>query len=137
VVWHVIAIAISLIAAAPAFAQSAKPPSDSEQLRQREIVVGTKEVAPFSMKSPDGEWTGISIELWRRIAEKQGIKYRFEDLDTVPAPALIDATAAGKVDIAVAALTVTAGREEMLDFTSAFYGTGLGIAVPTTTGIAG
>lgn len=135
VVWHGVAIAISLIAAAPAFAQSEKPPSDIEQLKQRELVVGTKEAAPFSMKSPDGEWTGISIDLWRRIAEKHGIKYRFQDLDTVPA--LIDATAAGKADIAVAALTVTAGREEMLDFTSAFYGTGLGIAVPTTTGVAG
>jgi ABC-type amino acid transport substrate-binding protein len=128
-------LAASAIAAGPALAQSAKPPFDIEQLKQREIVVGTKEAAPFAMKAPSGEWSGISIDLWRRIAEKHQIKYRFEDLDTVPA--LIDATAAGKVDIAVAALTVTAGREEMLDFTSAFYGTGLGIAVPTTTGVAG
>jgi polar amino acid transport system substrate-binding protein len=80
------------------------------------------------MKSPDGEWGGISIDLWRRIAEKQNIKYRLHEEETVPG--LIDAVATGKVDIAVAALTVTAGREEMLDFTSAFYGTGLGIAVP-------
>ncbi|MGV3635569.1 MAG: transporter substrate-binding domain-containing protein [Pseudorhodoplanes sp.] len=133
--WCAAALVVCLVAATSVFAQSARPPLDIEQLKQREIVVGTKEAAPFAMKLPGGEWTGISIDLWRRIAEKQGIKYRFEDLDTVPA--LIDATAAGKVDIAVAALTVTAGREEMLDFTSAFYGTGLGIAVPATTGVAG
>ena len=43
---------------------------------------------------------------------------------------LIDGVAAGKFDVAVAALTVTAGRERILDFTEPFYATGLGIAVP-------
>ena len=128
--WQIIALALCLIPAVPAVAQSVKPAIDFEQMRQREIVVGTKEAAPFSMKSPSGEWSGISIDLWRRIADKQNLKYRFHEEETVPG--LIDATAKGKVDIAVAALTVTAGREEMLDFTSAFFGTGLGIAVPAT-----
>jgi ABC-type amino acid transport substrate-binding protein len=127
-------VALCLIAAAPTVAQTAAPAVDLEQLKQRVIVVGTKEAAPFAMKSPGGEWSGISIDLWRRIAEKLGIKYRFHEEETVPG--LIDAAAAGKVDIAVAALTVTAAREEMLDFTSAFYGTGLGIAVPATSGVA-
>jgi polar amino acid transport system substrate-binding protein len=119
-------VAATLFAALPAFAQSAKP-SDLDALLQREIVVGTKEAAPFAMKGPDGQWTGISIELWRRIAEKQNLKFRFHEEETVPG--LIDATVQGKIDIAVAALTVTSAREEILDFTSAFYGTGLGIAV--------
>ncbi len=119
-------VAASLFAALPAFAQAAKP-SELDSLRQREIIVGTKEAAPFAMKGPDGQWTGISIELWRRIAEKQNLKFRFHEEETVPG--LIEAAAQGKVDIAVAALTVTSGREEILDFTSAFYGTGLGIAV--------
>jgi len=133
--WHVVAIATCLIAFVPAFAQSAKPPLDFEQIKQREIIVGTKEAAPFAMKSPEGEWSGISIDLWRRIAEKQNLKFRLHEEQTVPG--LIDAVAAGKIDIAVAALTVTAAREQILDFTSAFYGTGLGIAVPATTGAAG
>lgn len=126
--WCVFAIAICLIAAPPAVAQSVNPPLSLDQLKQREIVVGTKEAPPFAMKSPEGEWSGISIDLWRRIAEKQNIKYRFHEEEAVQG--LVEAAAAGKVDIAVAALTVTSGREEMLDFTSAFYGTGLGIAVP-------
>jgi polar amino acid transport system substrate-binding protein len=120
-------IALCLFAPAAAFAQSSVASSDFDPFRQREIVVGTKEVAPFAMKGPDGQWTGISIDLWRRIADQQKLRYRFQELETVPA--LIDATASGKVDIAVAALTVTADREKILDFTSAFYGTGLGIAV--------
>ncbi len=110
----------------PAFAQSGKP-SDLEPLLQREIVVGTKEAAPFAMKSQDGQWSGISIDLWRRIAEQKNFKYRFHEEETVPD--LVEAAEKGRVDIAVAALTVTSGREEAMDFTSAFYGTGLGIAV--------
>lgn len=128
--WHAVVIAVCSVTALAAYAQGGTPPGDLDKLTQREIVVGTKEAPPFSMKSPSSEWSGISVDLWRRIADKQNLKYRFQEEDSVPA--LIDAVAKGKVDIAVAALTVTAGREEVLDFTSAFYGTGLGIVVPAS-----
>jgi ABC-type amino acid transport substrate-binding protein len=75
----------------------------------------------------DGTWTGISIDLWRRIAEEKRWNYRFAEEPTVQD--VIDGVAAGKFDVGVAALTVTAQRERILDFTSAFYSTGLGIAV--------
>jgi polar amino acid transport system substrate-binding protein len=34
----------------------------------RELVIATKEAPPFVIKRKDGSWSGISIELWRRIA---------------------------------------------------------------------
>lgn len=123
---HVAAFCVLLFASGTGAAQSSKP-ADLTELLRREIVVGTKEAPPFAMKGPDGEWSGISIDLWRRIASQQNIRFRFHEEETVSA--LLDATSKGNVDVAVAAITVTAGREEMLDFTSAFYGTGLGIAV--------
>jgi ABC-type amino acid transport substrate-binding protein len=98
-----------------------------ESMLQRELVVGTKEAAPFAMKGPDGNWIGISIDLWRKIADEKKIRYRFVETETVPE--LIDGVANGKFDIAVAAITVTAAREEMLDFSAPFYTTGLGIAI--------
>jgi ABC-type amino acid transport substrate-binding protein len=104
---------------------SAQTPTDA--LLQRELVVGTKEAAPFAMKNADGVWIGISIDLWRRIAEEKKIRYRLVETETVPQ--LIEGVAAGKFDVAVAALTVTAAREEILDFSAPFYTTGLGIAV--------
>jgi ABC-type amino acid transport substrate-binding protein len=57
------ALVACLVVATSVFAQSARPPVDIEQLKQREIIVGTKEAAPFAMKLPGGEWTGISIDL--------------------------------------------------------------------------
>ena len=95
---------------------------------QRELVIGTKQAPPFAMKADDGAWQGISIDLWRHVADQLHLHYRFVEAPDVQS--LIDGVAAGKFDVAVAALTVTAGRERILDFTQPFYATGLGIAVP-------
>ncbi len=95
--------------------------------RERVLVVGTKEAPPFAMKEPDGTWTGLSIELWQRIASDLGLRYRLEETTL---QGLIDGTANDKLDAAVAALTVTSGRERVVDFTQPFHTTGLGIAVP-------
>lgn len=98
----------------------------------RELVVATKVAPPFAMKGPDGTWTGISIDLWQRIAETLHLRYRLVEEPTVDA--LIDGTAAGKYDAAVAALTITGPRAEIIDFSQPFYHTGLGIAVSLTGG---
>ena len=93
----------------------------------RELVVGTKEAPPFAMKGPDGSWTGLSIELWRQVAEKLGLKYRLVEEPSVQS--LIEATKRGDYDLSVAAITITADRERNVDFSQPFYNTGLGIAV--------
>jgi ABC-type amino acid transport substrate-binding protein len=103
-------------------ADPAPPP-----LLDRELVIGTKEAPPFAMKSADGAWQGISIDLWRRIADEKKWRYRFVEVQTVPE--LVNGVTIGQFDVAVAALTVTNSRERMLDFTTAFFSTGLGIAV--------
>jgi polar amino acid transport system substrate-binding protein len=95
----------------------------------RELVIGVKEAPPFVIKTADGAWRGISIDLWRRIADQLRLRYRFSEQPTVEA--LLDGTRAGAFDAAVAALTVTAARQRVLDFTQPFYSTGLGIAVST------
>jgi polar amino acid transport system substrate-binding protein len=118
--------AVVLIVCGPCAAQSPDVQKTGFSV-QRELVVGTKEAPPFSMKSSDGHWSGISIDLWRRIAEQNKLSFRFVEEETVPG--LIEGVATGKFDMAVAALTVTGPRESVLDFTSPFFGTGLGIAI--------
>jgi len=113
--------------AAPCGAQTPEA-ADAAAVPQRELVIGTKEAAPFAMKSADGNWSGIGIDLWRRIADQLHLRYRFAEEADVQA--LIDGVTAGRFDVAVGALTVTVERERVLDFTQAFYVTGLGIAVP-------
>jgi polar amino acid transport system substrate-binding protein len=94
----------------------------------RELVVATKEAPPFAMKQPDGSWGGISIELWRRIADRAHLHFRL--VETTSVQDLLDGVAKGAFDAGVAAVTVTAARARSVDFTQPFYNTGLGIAVP-------
>lgn len=98
------------------------------QLPDRELVVGTRIAPPFSMKDDDGTWHGISIDLWRHVAERLHLRYRIEDRGSVQE--LLNAMTAGQIDVAVAALTVTAERRKRMDFTQPFFETGLGVAVP-------
>jgi len=92
----------------------------------RKLIVGTKQAPPFSMKTEDGEWTGLSIELWKEIAKALGYTFEFREFELKP---LLEAVVNGKIDVAVAALTISTERERVLDFTHAFFSTGLGIAV--------
>jgi ABC-type amino acid transport substrate-binding protein len=93
----------------------------------RELLIATKEAAPFAMKAPDGRWQGISIDLWDRVADQLHLRYRFVEVATVQD--LIAATSKGEVDAAVAAVTVTAARAQTSDFTQPYYQSGLGVAV--------
>nr|WP_037075701.1 transporter substrate-binding domain-containing protein [Rhizobium mesoamericanum] len=102
-------------------------PQQADGLPQRELVIGTKEAPPFAMKDADGNWSGISIDLWREVAQKLGLKYRLGEEPNVQK--LIEATSRGDYDVSVAAITITAERERMVDFSQPFYDTGLGIAV--------
>ena len=100
--------------------------AQQQPLPQRTLMVGTKESPPFSMKEPDGNWTGISIGLWQQIAAELDLTYEFRELDLKQ---LLDGVRNRSLDVAVAALTITPEREKNFDFTHTYYTTGLGIAV--------
>jgi polar amino acid transport system substrate-binding protein len=117
------ALILALLAVVDAAGAQQKVPLASNRV----LVVGTKEAPPFAMKAEDGTWSGISIDLWRRIAERLHLPYQLKETTL---DGLINDTAGGSLDTAVAAITVTAEREQVLDFTQPFYSTGLGIAVP-------
>jgi polar amino acid transport system substrate-binding protein len=108
---------VALVCSAPAAAQS--PPAP------RTLVVGTKEAPPFAIKGADGSWSGISIELWRQVAEELGYTYELRESDLA---GLLQGVSSGDFDVGVAALTITPDREASLDFTHPFHVSGLGIA---------
>ncbi|CAM5767913.1 hypothetical protein LMIY3S_02322 [Labrys miyagiensis] len=108
--------------------QGVDKPADPSAASGREIIVGTRQVPPFAMKSEDGTWTGLSIELWQKTAAQLNLHYRFAEAPTVQD--LLDGVKAGKLDAAIGAITVTADREKVVDFSQSFYVSGLGIATP-------
>jgi len=100
--------------------------AQQQPLPHRALVVGTKESPPFSMKGADGNWTGLSIDLWQQIAAELKLTYEFRELDLKQ---LLAGVKDRSLDAAVAALTINSEREKSFDFTHAYYSTGLGIAV--------
>ncbi len=96
--------------------------------RSRKLIVGTKHSPPFAFKNPDGQWTGISIELWRHLTDELNLEYEFREgtLDEI-----FLGLESGNLDVAVAAISVTAERHQRAEFCHPHFTTGLGIAVST------
>lgn len=126
--WCIVAVIVVLILPALlGLAPAAYGESGSEfPIVTRKLVVGTKEAPPFAMKNADGQWTGISVELWRQIAEELNFDYEWRALDQL---ALLTGIEDGSLDAVVANLTITPTRLDKFDFTYPFYTTGIGIAV--------
>lgn len=91
-----------------------------------ELVVGTRVIPPFVIKDEKGELSGVSIEFWQNMADALGVRYRFEERNL---EGLIAGLVDGSLDVSIAALTVTAEREALVDFSHPFHTTGLAIAV--------
>ena len=104
---------------------------EAQEAEDRILIVGTKQAPPFAIKDDDGAWSGIGIELWRAIADELQLSYEFRELDL---QSLLDGVTDGSLDAAVGALTITAERETVMDFTHPFHTTGLGVAVARQRG---
>ncbi|WP_245511717.1 MULTISPECIES: transporter substrate-binding domain-containing protein [unclassified Mesorhizobium] len=118
------------VGAGAAVAQTQTPadlplPSD---VASKDISVGMKVAPPFAFKLQDGTWSGLSIDLWQKIAGRLNLRFHYVEVPGVQDQ--IDGVVGGKFDVAMAAITVTADREKTVDFTQPFFTTGLGIATP-------
>ena len=91
------------------------------------LKIGTRVVSPFVMRDEGGKLTGFSIDLWTAIARDMKVQYDFvvaPDLST-----LLSDVAAGRSDLAIAAISITAERERSFDFSQPMFDGGLQIAV--------
>ena len=83
--------------------------SEPQQDQERPIRVVTKEIEPFVIKDQD-RLTGFSIDLWKEMASFAGVQYEFVEVQTVTEQ--LDAVIEGEADVAIAAISMTAEREE-------------------------
>jgi ABC-type amino acid transport substrate-binding protein len=89
------------------------------------VLVGVIDAPPFTMKTKDGNWEGLSIELWQAIAQKLGVE--FEVREYTPEQ-LMDAVNRGEVDV-ITALAATEEHEVLMDLSLPFLRSGSAIAV--------
>lgn len=124
---------VLFLAALPRLAE-AQPAPAAPPDEKKVLTFGTRTVPPFAFQRGDGEWAGITIDLARAIAEKMNVELKFQDLGDVRD--LVDGISSQKVDLGGAAITVTEGREEIMDFSHPFFSTGLAIAAQPAGGSA-
>ncbi len=90
-----------------------------------ELKVALKQSPPFTYQEQE-QWQGVSVELWKTVADQANYSYQFQSHESVAE--MLDAVAQGRADIAIGAISVSAEREKQLDFTQPMYQAGLGIA---------
>jgi polar amino acid transport system substrate-binding protein len=88
------------------------------------LKVAIKNIKPFIFDE-NGQKVGFSIDLWQAVTEKAEIPYEFVEVETVTDQ--IDAVAQGEVDAAIAAISMTEAREEIIDFSHPYFDAGLQI----------
>ena len=88
--------------------------SAAATVEAKELIVGCDTgFRPFVYIGSGGSYTGFEVELWRIIAERQGLTFRLIRMDFT---SLIPALAEKKIDVALGGITINAERERIIDF---------------------
>lgn len=93
------------------------------------VLVGS---APFVIDSPGGEYTGLSVDLWKGVAEEQGLSYKLSYVgDSVDVA--LQKLENGEADLIVGPISITAKRNSRVTFTQPYFHAGLAILAPEET----
>lgn len=93
----------------------------------QDLVVGTVTRPPFSMELA-GTDLGFSIDLWDALASAMNTPYRIERFDSFAD--MLGAVQNHTVDLAIANISITAAREQAMDFSQPIFSSGLQIMTP-------
>lgn len=116
----------ALLGALGSSSASAQAPAAPPAAAAEKIRVVTRNLEPFSFEK-SGRRTGYAAELWDQLARETGLNYEFKVVNT--AQEIIDALKNKTADVGVGALSVTAQRESVIDFSQPFYESGLQVLV--------
>ena len=83
---------------------------------------------PFVFVDGD-DYSGISIEIWERVADKLNIDYKYVDAGTSLNKAYDDLMG-GKFDMLIGPFSVSEKRYQQVDFTTPYYISKIGLCVP-------
>jgi ABC-type amino acid transport substrate-binding protein len=114
---------LSFVTEVAAQAPAAAPAATSAGAK---IRVVTRNLEPFSFEK-DGRRVGYAAELWDQLARETKLDYEVQVVSS--AQEIIDALKNKTADVGVGAISVTAKREEVIDFTQPFYESGLQVLV--------
>lgn len=89
------------------------------------LIATDSKYAPFSYEK-DGKYEGIDVEILDAIAKEEGINYELKPMDF---SAIIPGLTANQLDGAIAGMSITDERKEVVDFSDGYFDSGLSIVV--------
>lgn len=90
-------------------------------------VVTDPSFVPFEMMDQEtGQMVGFDMDIVAEVAERAGFEYNLRTMDF---NGIIPAVQTGNVDIAIAGITITDERAEIVDFSDPYYDSGLRLLV--------
>lgn len=114
-----------------ATATATAAPAASAPAPAKVYQVGTDAVyAPFESQNEKGEIVGFDIDIMKAVAEKAGLQVRFVN---TPWEGMFNTLAQGDRDILVSAITITAERQQTMDFSQPYFDARQLIAVPANS----
>jgi ABC-type amino acid transport substrate-binding protein len=105
------------------------PPTALAQTRSVEadrLSVGTVVAPPFMMKTADGRWEGLSVELWEELARALAVEFEWREYGSLAE--IQSAIERDEIDV-VPAMAMTEQHEVIVDFSHPYYRSGSAIAV--------
>ncbi len=105
--------------------------SNVDQVAVGTVQVATRPAPPFVVYDDD-TYGGFTIELLELVAAEIGAELRIYGVNSNAK--LIDDVARGQADVGAGAIAVSSDREQRVDFSQAYYSSGLGIMVPQESG---
>jgi ABC-type proline/glycine betaine transport system substrate-binding protein len=91
------------------------------------IRVVTKRLEPYVVYQ-NRHYTGFAVDLWNKIALEMGVPFELYGVNTIAK--LLDEVKRGNAHVAIGGIGITSKREQSLDFSHAFFESGLQIMVP-------
>jgi polar amino acid transport system substrate-binding protein len=91
----------------------------------QKLVVGIAHDPPYTFKNDQGEWAGITVDLWRHIARDLKLDYALQEMTKEE---VMDALQNGSIDLSADAVIITAGRERRFEFTVPIASTRVAVA---------
>ena len=115
-------LAAALLLAAAIHSAQAQPAQTTAQ----DARVVTRILPPMVIDQK-GQLSGFSIDLWNRIAERLQLKTSYEIAPDVRA--LLEEVRAGRANVGISAVSITAAREREFDFSQPMLNAGLQIMI--------
>ena len=104
----------------------------AEQRETETLRVAVYDVPPYGYVDTDGSMSGVSVDLWRRVAEQ--MEWPFRLIPVSDMESILTGLEQGRFDAAIGAITITPERAARVDFSYPAHRSGVAIALPKETG---